>query len=171
MWFQHKVISCCRFIILKVGESSCQVLKVRVQSSPACLVGYQPMQLTQLTYDGCRHHHFLTIWNISYSIHWVCCVHTEHGSIGTFSCNFSSWWWNCWLWSTDSPVPGNAPLKTHNETKPVCGVQYSVAAYALWNWPFSSGGQKWALTGVIHRNMHVIVLSCTRLQKNMYVSM
>ncbi len=29
------------------------------------------------------------------------------------------------------------------------------------NGPFSSGGQKWALTGVIHGNMHVIVLSCT----------
>ncbi len=39
------------------------------------------------------------------------------------------------------------------------------------NGPFSSGGQKWALTGVIHGNMHVIVLSCTHLQKNMYVSM
>ncbi len=40
-----------------------------------------------------------------------------------------------------------------------------------YNGPFSSGGQKWALTGVIHGNMHVIVLSCTHLQKNMYVSM
>ncbi len=39
------------------------------------------------------------------------------------------------------------------------------------NGPFSSGGQKWALTGVIHGNMHVIVFSCTHLQKNMYVSM
>ncbi len=29
------------------------------------------------------------------------------------------------------------------------------------NGPFSSGGQKWALTGVIRGNMHVIVLSCT----------
>ncbi len=28
-----------------------------------------------------------------------------------------------------------------------------------------------SLTGVIHGNMHVIVLSCTHLQKNMYVSM
>ncbi len=29
------------------------------------------------------------------------------------------------------------------------------------NGPFTSGGQKWALTGVIHGNMHVIVLGFT----------
>ncbi len=34
------------------------------------------------------------------------------------------------------------------------------------NGPFSSGGQKWALTGVIHGNMHVIVLSYTFTEKH-----
>ncbi len=45
---------------------------------------------------------------------------------------------------------------------------YTFLTNALWasrntspNGPFSSGGQKWALTGVVHGNTHVIVLSCT----------
>ncbi len=55
------------------------------------------------------------------------------------------------------------------------GQHGSVTFYGCWhtnhimtglaNGPFSSGGQKWALTGVIHGNMHVIVLSCTHLQE------
>ncbi len=47
----------------------------------------------------------------------------------------------------------------------VAGVGVGVGGLVS-NGPFSSGGQTSALTGVIHGNRHVIVLSCTHLQKN-----
>ncbi len=74
------------------------------------------------------------------------------------------------LYSTPGSV-SQASLAPCSSQATTCFVWLSLCLIpSLFNGPFSRGGQMWALTGVIHGNMHVIVLSWTHLQKNMHVS-
>ncbi len=74
------------------------------------------------------------------------------------------------VWSENS-FTGKALITAERKQSRHIDVQWLQYKGSQANGPFSSGGQKWALTGVIHGNMHVIVLSYTHLQENMYVSM